>query len=109
MEELNTFIGATAGTTYPEHIITLVNAFKTAVRNPEFVKDVKKGEKATSTLTLVDPETRVRAQLETNAYKTLRAKAAKVAEETGEYVAPTLQEINAYIDSGLKVWRDKQK
>lgn len=108
MEEFNTFIGAPAGTTYPGHIVTLVNVFKTAVRNPDFVKDVKKGEKAIVTLTLVDPETRVRAQLETNAYKTLRAKAAKVAEETGTYVAPTPSEITAYIEAGVKVWRDKQ-
>jgi hypothetical protein len=108
MEELNTFIGAPAGTTYPGYILTLAEVFKTAVRNPEFIKDVKKSEKATVTLTLVDPETRVRAQLETNAYKTLRAKAAKVAEETGTYIAPTLPEVTAYIEAGVKVWRDKQ-
>ena len=107
-EKLNTFLGAEVGTTYPEHIITLANTFITAVRNPDFVKDTKKGEKATVALTLVDPETRVRAQLETNAYKTLRAKAAKVAEEIGTYVAPTLPEVTAYIEAGVKVWRDKQ-
>jgi hypothetical protein len=109
MEELKALTGAPEGTTYPEHIITLKNTFKTAIGNAEFVKDTRKVEKIIAALTLVDPETRVRAQLETNAYKTLRAKAAKVAEETGEYVAPTLPEINAYIDAGLKVWRDKQK
>lgn len=109
MEQLNTLIGAPAGTTHPEHIITLKNVFTTAVGNPEFVKDVKKVEKAIAALTLVDPETRVRAQLETNALKTLRARAAKLAEETGEYVAPIPAEINAYIEAGLKVWRNKQK
>jgi len=72
MEELNTLTGASEGTTYPDHIITLKNIFKTAIGNDDFVKDVKKVEKAIAALTLVDPETRVRAQLETNAYKTLR-------------------------------------
>jgi hypothetical protein len=109
MEELNTLIGAPAGTTYPEHIITLKNFFKTAVGNADFVRDSKKVEKAIAALTLVDPETRVRAQLETNAKKTLRAKAAEKAEDTGEYVAPIQAEIDAYIEAGLKVWRDKQK
>jgi len=109
MKDLIALTGAPEGTIYPEHIVTLKNAFITAIGNAEFVKDVKKVEKATATLTLVDPETRVRAQLETNAYKTLRAKAAKLAEETGDYVAPTLEEINSYINAGLKVWRDKQK
>ena len=109
MEELNALVGAPEGTTYPEHIITLKDVFKTAISNAEFVKDSKKVERIVAALTLVDPETRVRAQLETNAYKKLRADAAKKAEETGEYVAPTLAEINAYIAAGLKVWRDKQK
>jgi len=109
MNQLNTLLGAPEGTTYPEHIITLKNVFKTALGNAEFVKDSKKVERIIAALTLVDPETRVRAQLETNAYKKLRADAAKKAEETGEYVAPMLSEINAYIDAGLKVWRDKQK
>lgn len=109
MEELNTLVGAIKGTTYPEHIITLKNVFKTAVGNADFVKDTKKVERIIAALTLVDPETRVRAQLETNAYKKLRADAAKVAEETGDYVAPTLAEVNAYIEAGVKVWRDKQR
>lgn len=92
------------------HIILLKTAFTTAVANPDFVKDVKKVEKITATLTQVDPEVRVRAQLETNAYKTLRAKAAQVAEEPGGvYVAPTQAAIDKYIEDGLKVWRDKQK
>lgn len=109
MEELNTLIGASEGTTHPSHIMELKEAFKTAVVNAVFVKDFKKVEKAIAALTLVDPETRVRAQLETNAYKTLRAKAAKEAEENGGiYTAPTSAAINAYIEAGLKVWRDKQ-
>lgn len=108
MEELNTLTGASEDTTYPDNIITLKNVFKTAIGNAEFVKDGKKVEKAIVALTLVDPETRVRAQLETNAYKTLRARAAKVAEDTGAYVAPTLAEVTAYIEAGVKVWRDKQ-
>ena len=109
MEELRKFVGAPEGTTYPAHIITLANTFKKALGNAEFVKDVKKAEKADAVLTLVDPETRVRAQLETNAYKTLRSKAAILAEETGDYVAPTVEEVDAYVKAGLKVWRDKQK
>ena len=109
MQELNVLVGALEGTTYPEHIIALKNVFKTAIGNAEFVKDSKKVERIIAALTLVDPETRVRAQLETNAYKTLRAKAAKLAEETGEYIAPIPEEINSYINAGLKVWRDKQK
>jgi len=109
MQELNTLTGALEGTTYPAHIIALKNVFKTAIANAEFVKDVKKVEKAITALTLVDPETRVRAQLETNAYKKLRADAAKVAEETGEYVAPTVAEVKSYVEAGVKVWRDKQR
>ena len=110
MEELNTLTGAPEGTPYPPHIIALKDAFKAAVLNVEWVKDIKKVEKATAALTLPDPETRVRAQLETNALKTLRAKAAKRAEEPGgTYVAPTQSEIDRYIEDGLKVWRDRQK
>ncbi len=109
MKQLNTLLGAQEGTTYPEHIIALKNAFVKAIGNAEFIKDTKKVDRITASLTLVDPETRVRAQLETNAYKKLRADAAKKAEETGEYVAPTIAEINGYVDAGLKVWRDKQK
>jgi len=110
MEELNTFVGAAAGTTYPEHIIALKDAFMMAVVNADFVEDKKKVDKIVAALTPVDPETRVRAQLETNAYKTLRAKAAKLAEEPGgTYVAPTKTAIEQYVAEGLKVWRDKQK
>ena len=110
MEELNRFVGASAGTIYPEHIIALKDAFMMAVVNADFVEDKKKVEKIVAALTPVDPETRVRAQLETNAYKTLRARAAKVAEAPGgTYVAPTRPEIDKYIEEGLKVWKDKQK
>jgi hypothetical protein len=109
MEELNAFLGAPAGTNHPEHILTLTSAFKTAIVNPKWVKDQKKAEKAMIAFALPDPEARVRAQLETNALKTLRAKAAKRAEETGTYTAPTQSEIATYIEDGLKVWRDKQR
>lgn len=111
MQELNMLIGGiTADVTYPEYIINLKNVFKTAICNDDFVKDIKKVEKAISALTMVDPETRVRAQLDTNAYKSLRAKAAKRAEEPGgSYVAPTQAEIDAYVNAGLQVWREKQK
>lgn len=109
MEQLIILTGAPEGTTYPAHIINLKDAFKTAIANPVFVGDSKKVEKAILALTLVDPETRVRAQLDTNAHKTLRAKAAKKAEEPdGVYVAPTKAEINKYINDGLEVWRSKQ-
>lgn len=109
MKELNTLIGAAEGTTYPAHIIALKDAFLMAVVNAGFVKDIKKVEKAIAALTLVDPEVRVKAQLVTNAFKKLRAEAAKNAEENGKYVAPTQSEIDAHVNIGLKLWRDKQK
>jgi hypothetical protein len=110
MEQLNALLGAQDGTTYPSHIIALKDAFIAAVSNAEWVKDSRRAEKAMAAFALPDPEARVRAQLETNALKTLRAKAAKKAEEPGgAYVAPTPDEIDKYIEDGLKVWRDKQK
>jgi hypothetical protein len=109
MEELNTLIGAPAGTTYPEHILALKDAFKAAVANPEFVKDSKRVEKAKDAFKMPDEEARVRAQLKSHAEKKLRSDAAIRAEDTGEYVAPTQDEINQHIERGVKAWRAKHK
>jgi hypothetical protein len=91
-----------------QHIVNLKMAFATAISTPAFIGDYKKVEKATQALTLASPEDRVRAQLKSHAEKSLRAKAALEAEQTGTYVAPTQAEFDAYVEEGVKSWRAKQ-
>lgn len=92
----------------PQHTINLKNVFAAAIANPAFIGDYKKVEKAIQALTLPSPEDRVRAQLRSHAEKSLRAKAALEAERTGNYVAPTQDDYDAYVENGLITWRDKQ-
>jgi len=93
----------------PQNILNLKSAFASAIVNPAFTGDFKKVEKAIQALTLPSPEDRVRAQLRTNAEKSLRAKAALEAERTGTYVAPTQEDFDAYVEQGVAVWREKQR
>jgi len=95
--------------TDPPHIVELKAAIIAGLANPEFVKDIKRVEKAKDTFKMPDEEARVRAQHKVHAEKKLRAEAAVKAEETGVYVAPTQVEIDTHIERGLKAWRAKHK
>lgn len=121
MEDQNTAVEVTAeaatiledsikesATLVPQNIINLKMAYQSAISNPIFTGDYKKVEKAIQALTLPSPEDRVRAQLRSHAEKNLRAKAALEAERTGNYVAPTPADYDAYVEQGLISWREKQ-
>jgi hypothetical protein len=62
---------APAAPAEPQHVQDLRTAFALALATPDFTGDKKRVEKAIKALTLPDPETRVKAQLRSNAEKTL--------------------------------------
>ena len=92
----------------PEHVVRFKVAVAAALVNPDFIRDGKKCDKATNLITPTDLEIRVRAQLLSNAEKTLYAKAAKSAEKGEPFVPPTKAEIETKVEEGLKAWRAKQ-
>jgi hypothetical protein len=94
--------------TEPQHIQDLRTAFNLALATPDFTGDIKRVNKAIDALTLPNPETRVRAQLRSNAEKTLYAAAAKRASTGNPFVPPTQPEIDAQVERGVQAWRDKQ-
>ena len=90
------------------HMAKFKLAVLAALDNTDFTGDIKKVEKATQAVTLPNPEDRVRAQLLSNAEKTLYAKAAKDAERGLPFVLPTKADINAHVEHGIKAYREKQ-
>ena len=90
----------------PQHILALRTAYALALATPDFTGDKKRVEKAIAALTLPDPETRVRAQLRSNAEKTLFAAAAKKATIPGNtFVPPTQEAIDKKVEEGVQEWR----
>ncbi|MHB9148245.1 MAG: hypothetical protein ACYC2U_07735 [Candidatus Amoebophilus sp.] len=92
----------------PLHIVKYKTSVISALGNPNFTGDSKRVEKATQANTLPDTETRVRAQLRSNAEKKLYAEAGKRAEKGEAFVAPTKEAIDAIVETGVAAWRQKQ-
>jgi len=92
----------------PVHVAKFKLAVLAALDNTDFTGDIKKVEKATQAATLPNPEDRVRAQLLSNAEKSLYAKAAKDAERGLPFVLPTKAAIYAQVEQGIKAYREKQ-
>ena len=99
---------APAAPAEPQHIADLRKVYALAIANADFTGDKKRVEKAIAALTLPDPETRVRAQLRSNAEKTLFAAAAKKATIPGNtFVPPTQEAIDKKVEEGVQEWRLK--
>lgn len=93
---------------HPAYVDEFMLAYEAAIKSSDFLDDRKKVEKATAAMKLPNPEERVRAQLRSHAERNLRARAAREAERTGNYVAPTEADFKAYVEQGVQVWREKQ-
>ncbi len=92
----------------PQHVVQFKQHILAALSNGDFLKDIKKVEKATASIKMPNPEDRVRAQLYVHAKKNLYAEAGILAEKGNPFVAPTEADIQARVEEGVKTWRKKQ-
>jgi hypothetical protein len=104
MEELNPVVPVVE----LQYVTDLKAAFALAIASPKFTEDKKKVEAAIKALAVPNAEARVIAQLKTHAEKKLFADAGLAAVKTGNFVAPTQEEIEAHVAIGLAAWRKKQ-
>lgn len=87
----------------------LKQAYEAAVVHKDFNTNLKKINKAIDALKLSNPEERVRKQLQINAEKKFSLEAQQEFNKTGNYTPPDPAKVDAYVEEGLKRWRQNHQ